>query len=109
MIVHLSQVHCPNLHAFVGVCDEEGAVRLDYGGNVDLDKGRLEVCASGKWGTVCGDGYSGSSGGFDISAARVVCRQLGVVDNGELFIMCHDDCLCSINLSYKTRDDVHVL
>ena len=49
-----------------------GAVRL-VGGRHSLE-GRLEVCI-GTWGTVCNDG-------FNISAARVVCRQLGVEEPG---------------------------
>ena len=52
-----------------------GAVRL-VGGRNSLE-GRVEVC-TGTWGTVCNDG-------FNISAARVVCRQLGVSESGERF------------------------
>ena len=40
-------------------------------------QGRLEVCANGYWGTVCNDR-------FDINAARIVCLQLGIQENGKL-------------------------
>ena len=53
-----------------------GEVRLNDG-SINSDKGRLEICARGEWGTVCSDR-------FDMNAARVVCRQLGVQENGEL-------------------------
>ncbi len=45
-----------------------GELRL-VGGVSDLE-GRLEVCAGGRWGTVCDDE-------FDRTDAGVVCRQLG--------------------------------
>ena len=42
----------------------------------------MEVCISGQWGTVCNDGPTVDDG-FDIDAARVVCRQLGLSEDGE--------------------------
>ena len=67
------------------VCNEEGAVRLVDGAN--MYEGRLEICATQnsrrEWGTVCGDGLT-TSDEFDIDAARVVCRQLGIQESGEL-------------------------
>ena len=55
------------------VCDippqcEDGDIRL-----VDstlLNQGRIEVCSSNVWGTVCNDF-------FDVNDAIVACRQLG--------------------------------
>ena len=55
------------------MCNETGAVRLI--GSDNMTEGRLEICAQGYWGTVCNDG-------FDINAARVVCRQLGFQETG---------------------------
>ena len=50
-----------------GICTE-GNVRLMDGAS--QNEGRVEVCVSGRWGTVCDDGWSY----YD---AQVVCRQLG--------------------------------
>lgn len=38
-------------------------------GGYDDKEGRVEICSGGLWGTVC-DNY------WDISEAKVVCRQL---------------------------------
>ncbi len=57
-----------------GTCGEDGSVRLVDGAHEN--EGRLEICINGQWGTVCNDG-------FDIDAARVVCRQLGLSEDGE--------------------------
>ena len=54
-------------------------------GAINVTEGRLEICVSGVWGTVCNDGPTPSDG-FDIDAARVVCRQLGFPEDGKLLM-----------------------
>ncbi|GIL55511.1 hypothetical protein Vafri_11069, partial [Volvox africanus] len=49
-------------------CTIEGAVRLRDSSSVD--KGRVEYCTGGQWGSICHDGW-------DDLDATVVCRQLG--------------------------------
>ena len=73
-------------------CSELGAVQLVDGANEY--EGRLEVCAQHNsdlyWGTVCNDAGEEADlqglNGFDINAAKVVCRQLGIQENGELLV-----------------------
>ena len=57
-------VRCPDI---IPGCSY-GAVRLRQGSTER--EGRVEICISDTWGTVCDDGWSSLD-------ARVVCRQLG--------------------------------
>ena len=77
--MHLLHLHFNCSHK--GTCGEDGSVRLVDGAH--MNEGRLEVCINGQWGTVCNDGPT-EDDGFDIDAARVVCQQLGVPEDGEI-------------------------
>jgi len=56
------------------VCCNDGDIRL-VGGSVSRE-GRVEVCYSNQWGTVCDDSFGSSE-------ATVVCQQLGYSTSGK--------------------------
>ena len=60
-------------YLYIGPCIS-GDVRLVDG--VSEYEGRVELCESGKWYTVCDDGINDN-------AAKVVCSQLGLPLHGE--------------------------
>ncbi len=55
-------------------CNVSGNVRLQGGAN--SSEGRVEICLNNEWGTVCDQMW-------DVSDARVVCRQLKLAYNGK--------------------------
>ena len=56
-------------------CDGEVCLR----GGFDENQGRVEICFSGVWGTVCDNGW-------DESDANVVCTQLGLPSGGKIIL-----------------------
>ena len=62
-------LYCVPLFAVPDPQCGSGDVRLMDGNATSLLAGRVEMCISGVWGTVCNDGW-------DQRDAKVVCRQL---------------------------------
>ena len=65
--------------SFAGQACETGALRLV--GGLTSSEGRIEICNSNIWGTVCDDFW-------DTNDANVACGQLGFSNTGILYI-CH--------------------
>ena len=65
-------VFCQGSSAFTGC--QHGAVRLV--GGQKISEGRVEICASGYWSTVCNSNW-------DIVETEIVCRQLDFPTNGK--------------------------
>ena len=61
-------------HRVSSSCTTDGALRLENGAS--LNEGRVEVCKSGQWDTVCDDEWEDSD-------ASVVCAQLGYGRQGK--------------------------
>ena len=58
---------------FVLVCNNSDVRLVDGRNNYE---GRVEICQSGVWGTVCDDNWGATD-------ALVVCRQLGLSTRGK--------------------------
>ena len=76
-MVLLARIRIYTLHTTADC--EEGDVRLQDG--TDPSNGRVEVCHDGIWSSLCSDRWN-------LSDARVLCKQLGFESEG--FISCLD-------------------
>lgn len=72
--------HPPLFFFFFAVPCTNGDVRL--AGSTNPLQGRVEFCANGVWGTVCGDNWG-------VNDARVVCGQLGFSSLSEFASECN--------------------
>ncbi len=86
-------------HTYIVTCFE-GHVQLITNDDFIDDSflspvGRVEICLNGKYGTICGDGWSDED-------ASVVCRQLGFSSDGEFFVL-----LCLLQLFNSSQHTLH--
>ena len=86
------------MYMYIPIDCEDGDIRL-VGGS--LSAGRVEICSSGVWGTLCDSGWNNPD-------AEVVCRQLGLPYRGGYST---DACLYfrSVVLPPSTRYSVRIV